>query len=262
MIAWDREEPTALDELYHCNSKHSPTQIAFVNARTKRQRERILHDLYEEAREKYKTYTAAACVVLPPPGAELEMSVGRAIRTRRSQRTFSQAAVSLTALGELLRYGYGSHERDDGTLSRAVPSGGGLYPLDVYVLQRPGGQLAEGVYHYHVGRHVLQYVRRRCTESDLRGASIYPDLVASAALVMAVVADLPRVRIKYGERAYRLALLEAGYVGQSVYLVANALRLGAVALDGFYDDKVHALLGLDGVAQISLMMIAIGYPDA
>jgi SagB-type dehydrogenase family enzyme len=143
-----------------------------------------------------------------------------------------------------------------------VPSGGGLYPLDVYVLQLPrGGELAEGTYHYHVGEHVLQQVRPRCARQHLRDASIYPDLVASAASVLAVVADMPRIRVKYGERGYRLALLEAGHISQGVYLTASALGLGAVALDGFYDDAVHALLDLDGVAQIALMLIAVGHAD-
>jgi SagB-type dehydrogenase family enzyme len=255
------EESSTLDELYHCNSKHSATQIAFVSTRGARQRERVLHALYEEAGARFKTYTAPR-IVLPEYAPDLEMTVGHAIRTRRSRRAFSSAPLSLGELGTLLRYGYGAHAHSDGTTVRAVPSGGGLYPLDVYVLQLPrGGDLAEGIYHYHVGEHVLQRVRPRCERQQVRDASIYPDLVASASSLLAVVADMPRIRVKYGERAYRLALLEAGHVSQSVYLTASALGLGAVALDGFYDDAVHALLDLDGVAQIALMLIAVGHAD-
>ncbi len=262
MIVADHAQSTALDELYHCNSKHSPTRLGFVGSREMRQRERTLHALYEDGKDKFKTYTSAPRIALPDGTLALEMSIALAMRTRRSHRSFSRDRVSLAALGEVLRYGYGTHRRTDGTGGRAVPSGGGLYPLDVYVLQSPGGTLPEGVYHYDAGEHALQHLRRRCARSELRSASIYPDLVASAALVLAVAADMPRVRVKYGERAYRLALLEAGHVSQSVYLVVNALQLGAVALDGFYDDRVHALLGLDGVAQIALTLIAIGRPDA
>jgi len=257
------QETPVLDELYHCNSKHSPIQIVFVSARGARQRERMLHALYEEARARFKTYTGAPRIVLPQGTADLEMSVGHAIRTRRSRRAFSSAPLSLSELGTLLRYGYGAHVQADGSVGRAVPSGGGLYPVDMYVLQLPrgGGQLAEGVYHYHVGDHVLQHVRPRCERQRVRDASIYPDLVASAASVLVVVADMPRIRVKYGERAYRLALLEAGHISQNVYLTASALCLGAVALDGFYDDAVHALLDLDGVAQIALTLIAVGHVD-
>ncbi|HEY2388480.1 MAG TPA: SagB/ThcOx family dehydrogenase [Candidatus Binatia bacterium] len=257
------QEAPALDELYHCNSKHTPTQLAFVSARGTRQRERVLHALYEEGRARFKTYTGAARIALPRCTVEPEMSVARAIRTRRSRRSFPPSALSLGELGTLLQYGYGAHVQADGAVVRAVPSGGGLYPLDLYVLQTPraGGELTEGVYHYHAGEHVLQRVRPHCDRGRLRSASIYPEVVASAASVLALVADMPRIRVKYGERAYRLALLEAGHVSQSVYLTAGASGLGAVALDGFYDDAIHALVDLDGVAQIALMLIAIGHRD-
>ena len=189
------------------------------------------------------------------------MSVDDAIRTRRSHRSFARDPVSLAALATVLQRSYGTHGQGDGTIARAVPSGGGLHPLDVYVLQFSGGALPEGVYHYHAGAHALQRVGVRCDRRELEAASIYPDIIASATVLLALVADMPRTRAKYGERAYRLALLEAGHVSQNLYLVARALGLGIVALDGFYDDRLHAILDVDGVAQIALMLFAMGRLD-
>jgi SagB-type dehydrogenase family enzyme len=261
MIAHDGEQSIALDELYHCNSKHSPVRLGFVSAREARRRDRLLHALYEEGKAKFRTYASTSRIELPRQSFELTMSVDGAIRTRRSHRAFARGPVSLATLGTILQRSYGTHEQRDGTIVRAVPSGGGLYPLDVYVLQFSGGELPEGVYHYHAGEHALQRVSPRCDRRELQGASIYPDIVASAAMLLALVADMPRTRAKYGERAYRLALLEAGHVSQNIYLVVRALELGVVALDGFYDDRVHAILDVDGVAQIALVLFAVGHLD-
>jgi SagB-type dehydrogenase family enzyme len=69
-----------------------------------------------------------------------------------------------------------------------------------------------------------------------------------------------RSRFKYGARAYRFALMEAGHVGQNLLLAAAALGLGAVPLGGFYDREVDAFLGVDGIYEASLYLVPVGYP--
>ncbi|MBI3768546.1 MAG: SagB/ThcOx family dehydrogenase [Deltaproteobacteria bacterium] len=250
--------PVALDELYHCNSKHGAVRLAFISGRQMRRRDRTVHALYEASKNRFKAYTAAARVDLPRDCIPLDLNLGSAILGRRSRREFTSGSPSPSELGTLLARSYGICGVRHEVTARAVPSGGGLYPLDVYVLQFPDGGIDEGVYHYHVGGHRLQRVSSRCDRRILELASIYPEIIARAALLLAVVADMPRTRAKYGERAYRLALLEAGHVSQNLYLVAQALGLGLVALDGFYDDKVHAVLDLDGVSEIVLLLFAVG----
>jgi SagB-type dehydrogenase family enzyme len=249
---------TALDELYHCNSKHGSVRLGFVSRRQIKQRDRAIHALYEATKNRFKTYTSAARVVLPSACLPLTTTIDDAILNRRSRRQFGAGSVSASELGTVLARSYGVTATRDNVASRPVPSGGGLYPLDVYVMQCAGGEIEEGIYHYHSGDHCLQRLHSRCDRRVLEHSSIYPEVIARASVLLAIVADMPRVRMKYGERAYRLALLEAGHVSQNVYLIGEALGLGVVALDGFYDDEVHALLDLDGVAEIALVLIAIG----
>ena len=68
-----------------------------------------------------------------------------------------------------------------------------------------------------------------------------------------------RSRFKYGARAYRFALMEAGHVGQNLLLAAAALGLDAVPLGGFYDRNVDAFLGVDGIYEASLYLVPVGY---
>ena len=71
-----------------------------------------------------------------------------------------------------------------------------------------------------------------------------------------------RSRFKYGLRAYRFALLEAGHAAQNLLLAATALDLAAVPLGGFFDRILDATLGLDGVDRSSLYVICVGSPGA
>ncbi len=250
--------PPALDELYHCNSKHAASRLAFIGARQRRRRERTIAALYDAAKNRFKSYSSAPSVALPRNHVALTTTLDTALDRRRSRRDLGTPAPSTDELGTLLARAYGTCGTRAGALARPVPSGGGLYPLDLYVLQFPDGGLDEGVYHYEPGAHALERLRSSCERARVEHASMYPEIIARASLVLVVVADMPRTRVKYGERAYRLALLEAGHVSQNLYLVCAALGLGIVALDGFYDDRIHELLDLDGVNEIALVVFAVG----
>ena len=67
-----------------------------------------------------------------------------------------------------------------------------------------------------------------------------------------------RSRFKYGARAYRFTLLEAGHVGQNLLLAATALGLASVPIGGFFDREVDAFLGVDGLHEASLYLFPLG----
>lgn len=226
-----------------------------------RSRDRAVHEIYEATKNRFKSYTTAPTVLLSTPARALSLPLECALTNRRSHRSFQAGTLTLDEISTLLLRSYGVSARTGDLIHRPVPSGGGLYPLDLYVLQCEGGAIDAGVYHYHVGGHYLQRINAGCDRGTLEATSIYPEIVGQAPLLIALVADMSRTRIKYGERAYRLALLEAGHVSQNLYLLTQALGLGAVALDGFYDDRLNALLDIDGVVEIALLALAVGRPQ-
>jgi SagB-type dehydrogenase family enzyme len=67
-----------------------------------------------------------------------------------------------------------------------------------------------------------------------------------------------RTKIKYGERGYRYILLDAGYIGENIYLVSNAMGLGVVSIGGFIDDDINELLDINGVDEAVIYIFAIG----
>jgi SagB-type dehydrogenase family enzyme len=82
--------------------------------------------------------------------------------------------------------------------------------------------------------------------------------VEQAAVVFMITGYYERLRWKYGERAYKFICIDAGFLGENLYLVAEALGLGACALSGFAQDGVEELLGIDGKEEIALMLITVG----
>ena len=53
-------------------------------------------------------------------------------------------------------------------------------------------------------------------------------------------------------------LLEAGHVGQNLYLAATSMGLGACAVGAFLDDTLNDLLGLDGMEEAALYVVSVG----
>jgi len=175
-----------------------------------------------------------------------------AIELRRSRPPGPGEPLPLTALAVLLRAGYGLTGRG----GRTAPSGGALYPLDLFVVALEVAGLDRGVWQFDPLEARL--VSISSDVADLSGAVALPELVEHARAVVFLAATFWRTRFKYGLRGYRFALLEAGHVAQNLLLAATAIDVTALPLGGFYDARAESLLGLDGVDRSVLYAVVLG----
>ena len=203
---------------------------------------------------------------LPLPRPELpEASLKQALAARLSCRRFSGAAITPQQLSTLLAAAYGIQGRLTlgglEFLERPVPSGGGLYPLEIYLLIREVADVAPGIYHYAALHHALEQIAAvrlpRPLISELFMGQPY---LATAAAIAVLVAVVERSLWKYRDRGYRYLLLEAGHVAQNLNLVAPALGLGSLNLGGFFDADLAGLLRIDLDREIPLYAVALGVP--
>lgn len=186
------------------------------------------------------------------------------VRARLSCRQFRVEPVSLQALSTLLFAGYGildSIDLDGEFMERPVPSGGALYPLELYVLAQNIAALTGGVWHYVPLGHRLELVHpyplpRLFTAEMFLGQSYLADC---AAIVM-ITSIAERSMWKYEDRGYRYILLEAGHVAQNLNLCATAMGLGCLNLGGFFDRDILGLIGAEPDDQIALYGVAVGHP--
>jgi SagB-type dehydrogenase family enzyme len=198
---------------------------------------------------------------LPAPLAP-EVTLAEALGARRSERGFSSSDITVRELATVLHAGYGVTRRaggDDPQPLRAVPSGGALYPLEVYAVLARVEHVEPGLYHLDPMRPALEVLTLGASPlAALREAAVYPEIVEGCAATLLVTGVFWRSRFKYGLRGYRFALLEAGHLVQNVLLMCVALGLAAVPLGGFYDRPVDELLGADGVNESVLYAVCLG----
>jgi SagB-type dehydrogenase family enzyme len=121
--------------------------------------------------------------------------------------------------------------------------------------------LAPGAYRYLPARHALWQRRVPANlRAAARAAALDQDVVGDAAAVFVLSIDRATVAADPlgPARGYRHAFLEAGMVGERVYLEAAARGLGACAVGAFYDDEAAALVNVDSALEWVVHFAALG----
>ena len=252
----------AVSELFHENSK--------LYAADPRSIDRIMAVMANPVLQgvlaaSSKRYPSAPTVALPAHLPKSPLSFDEALLSRRSFREFDGRPLAVPEVTKLLLAAGGitgwidlaGHERQP---LKAAPSGGALYPVELYLFAFRVTGLAPGLYHYAAADHALELVRTGGMAREV-ACLCYTEALAEAAAVIALTGISAKSRLKYGERGYRFTLLEAGHIAQNALLAANALELGACPFGGFIDDDLDRLLGIDGLDEVSLYLVAIGRGD-
>ena len=205
-------------------------------------------------------------VLLPLPRVKTEMRVEEALLHRKSIREWRDEPLDVEDLALLLWAAQGVTEHAGWDwYRRTAPSAGATYPLEVYVVigekgvRSGGGYLEAGVYRYNPFRHSLTLVRRGDARRELWEASWRQDWVRDAPVSIVICAVYERTTSRYGERGVRYVILEAGHVGQNIYLMATALNLGTVAI-GAFDDAAVARAISARAGEAPLYVYPVGVP--
>jgi SagB-type dehydrogenase family enzyme len=195
-------------------------------------------------------------ISLPAPDLTGEVSVERALASRRSVRAFAARPLPLSSVSQLLWAAQGiTHP----TGLRTAPSAGALYPLELYLVAGRVSDLKAGVYRYDPGAHRLVMVRPVDARAHVARAALGQRWIASAPATLVISAVYQRTERKYRERARRYVHLEAGHAAQSVYLQAAALGLGTTVVGAFQDGALARHLNLR-TEEKPLALLPIGEP--
>jgi SagB-type dehydrogenase family enzyme len=209
-----------------------------------------------------KSYPGAERVPLPQPGP-LNKRLGKLLLQRRSRRDYTGANLDLEQLSTLVHYacgvtgsipGYGYQQLP----LRTFPSSGGLQVPEVYLSVQSVVGIAPGLYHYHLIDNVLESLRPGQHGPLLAALSFQQAYLATASVVFLISGLFERMRWKYGQRAYKYMCMDVGYLGQNLYLVAEAMGLGACAIAGFVDDAMEKLLQIDGRNEMIMFLTTVG----
>lgn len=200
---------------------------------------------------------------LPKPGAvDLgPYDLRKAIEERRSQRRYSEDALSLEELSYLLWLTQGVKSMDEKrhVTWRTVPSAGCRHPFETYLSINRVTGLEPGLYRYLALEHKLVALRLDDkVNEEITEASLKQRQVATSAVIFLWAAVPERTVWRYSERSYRYLYLDAGHVCQNLYLAAESINCGVCAIDAFDDDAADAVLGLTPPEMFVIYIASLG----
>jgi len=195
---------------------------------------------------------------LPPVKMEGTVAVEVAIKQRRTVRSYMPQMLLLDQLAKLLWSGQGV--TDNSGFKRAAPSSGALYPMDIYTVvgQDSVEQIKAGVYHYEPEKHILSQVTTQDLRDKVARAALSQMWMAKAPLNFVITAEYSRVAGKYGKRGVRYAMIEAGHIGQNLFLEAEALGLKAGIVGAFHDQELIDVMKIPRSHE-PLLIMPVGY---
>lgn len=148
-------------------------------------------------------------------------------------------------------------------LKRNVPSGGGLHPIETYLLVQAVEDLRPGIYHYHPVAHALEPLSGVADGTAEFAARITAGQhwFANAPVLVILTSRYERSQWKYRHhaKAYRAQVLDVGHISQALYDSATELGLGAFVTAAINEVDIEQGLGLDPLREGPIAICGFGW---
>ena len=161
--------PGYLSKKFHHETNHDfPIGTAPMNSQYWPKEWKEIHH------KEYPRFPKISLPAYPLPLGELD----KAFEDRRSAREYNiNQSLTLDELNTLLYYSAGVKPSADydTEVRRHYPSGGALYPLEMYLLIQRVVGIGPGIYHYNVKKHTLENLTSEKEEMEkLKDGLLYP----------------------------------------------------------------------------------------
>ncbi|AXV38117.1 MAG: thioester oxidase [Methanobacterium sp. BRmetb2] len=191
-----------------------------------------------------------------------DYSLAEAIKNRKSQRSFTKTEISLEELSFLLWATQGVRQVAGPYAFRNVPSAGCRHALETYLAVFNVEHLDMGVYRYLPLTHQLLLEFRK---EDLRNEMItatFGQRFAGESAVTFIWTAIPyRMEWRYGLDSHKVIAMDAGHVGQNMYLTCEAIGAGTCTIGAYDQEYLDELLGVDGEDEFAIYLAAVGKKD-
>ena len=207
---------------------------------------------------QFKTYEDVASIALPRnfsrPEAEPLSAIAGPSPRKEARR------IGLAELAELLFFSAGLtrkyHFGSELHYMRAASATGALYPIELYVVTGDILGLESGVYHFDPLGFQLSQIRRGDYRAVL--AAISNDSVATTPVTVAFTSLAWKNAWKYEARSYRHWFWDGGVIAANLLAVSTSMGLPSRIIQGFADQTVNELLGLQGEKEATILLSPVG----
>jgi SagB-type dehydrogenase family enzyme len=208
-----------------------------------------------------------------PPFENVRAPLGPTLRGRRSVRHYSGKTLTLKELSTLLFHADGvsgrlhvTNMRETATFGkdqhvdlRTAASGGGLYPVDLFLVALNVEQLAPRAYLYLPKQHALKPVGPSGPLPEVRRLAQFGELeVEKASFLLGYVYNVFENTRKYGEAGLGFAFIEAGAIAAHLHLMCTALGLGSCDVGSFVKNRFEPLFEADGLSRHMIHLTVVG----
>jgi len=184
---------------------------------------------------------------LPPPRSEGGQPLTAALKLRRSTREYSDRQLPPQVLSDLLWAAFGVNRPASG--DRTAPYWRHVMVIDIYLA------MADGVWLYEPKTHkLLPYAKE-----DFRAQTGLQDFVATAPLNLVYVAHGERMTDISPVERRLYASVDAGFIGQNVYLFCASEGLATVFRGAVDGPKLGQALKLPDQQFVTFAQ-TVGYP--
>lgn len=182
-----------------------------------------------------------------------------AIKNRKSRRSYTSEPLTLDELSFLLwsvqglRYVSGEHG------FRNVPSAGCRHALETYLAVFNVDDVEPGVYRYLPLSHELlfEFTDKNLGEKMVRVA-FDQTFIGESAVTFIWTAIPYRMEWRYGLDSHKVIAMDAGHVGQNLYLACEAIGAGTCAIGAYDQEYYDELLRLDGEEEFVIYSAPVG----
>lgn len=210
----------------------------------------------------YKIYTTLDPIPLPREPLATSLSALDAIAAT-DNLPGQRAVPDLAALARLCLWSNGVLKRWTSPWGRqiefrAAGCTGARYHLELYLVCAHLPGLDAGVYQYAAHDHSLRLLRAGDYRALVVEASGNEPAVAAAPVIAICTSTFWRNAWRYQDRAYRHVYWDTGTLFANLLAVAASEQLPARVVLGYADDRINALLDVDGEREAAVALVALG----
>lgn len=205
-------------------------------------------------------------IELPEPAdfIPIKGDVVACIRDRVSQRKFLDKSMSIEQLSFLLwaTQGVKSVSKNNYFFKKTVPSAGSRHPFETYLAVMNVESIEPGIYGYVSSKHSLVLIEKRTDLHDRLIEVTSGQKFCGEGGVMFIWTAIPyRTEWRYSNHAMKAILLDAGHLGQNLYLACEAAGLGTCGIGAYFQELADSLIGVDGLDELTVYMAPVGFPE-
>lgn len=196
-------------------------------------------------------------VIYLPKVKRLKIKLEDALLKRRSSRKFRNQYLNLVDLSTLLYYSAGDVRYDYVEFGnskfrqsrKSYPSGGGMYPIDIYFYANNVEKLDKGFYLYQSSNNSIVKINISSIKIENLLTISFFEGSSNFNIAFFFVYRYEVNYLKYSEMSLSFAFIELGAIHQNFSLVSAALNLGYCSWGGFDKSESEKYLKLDGISE-------------